>query len=165
MNRRHVLGGLALASALGLGGCVTSGPTGSVDSNVNDGPDGDGRQDGALHVQSHIDSARAGGVMIVLSREAEAPDTRIGFGVIPVTLADGQAVPSGDDAVVEEFVSPADAIEGRHVRTFDLPPGTYVVARIDAGPKPFRGGGFKSNSVTLINPGMGTVRNFVCGGA
>lgn len=154
VNRRHVIGGLALVSALGLGGCVTDGLTGSVNSTVNDGPDGDGRQDGASYVQSHIDSAREGGVMIVLSREADAPQPPMSFGLIPVTISDGKPVPSGDDSVVEELVSPAASPDGRHVRTFDVPPGTYVLARIDAGSKPFKAGGFKSNSGTFINPGM-----------
>lgn len=154
VNRRHVLGGLALASALGLGGCVTDGPTGSVNSDVNDGPDGDGRQDGTSYVQSHIDSAREGGVMIVLSREADAPQPPMSFGLVPVTIADGKPVPSGDDSVVAELVSPAASPDGRHVRTFDVTPGTYVLARIDAGSKPFKAGGYKSNSVTFTNFGM-----------
>lgn len=151
LTRRGVLGGLMLSGAMGLGGCVTT-PTGSENSAVRGGPDGDSSAAGARS-QAHIDSARKGGVMLVMGRYESAPEIDLSFGLMPVTVTNGETVPGDDDSVIEALVSAADAAGQRQVRTFDIAPGTYVVARIDAGSKKSSGGGY-TRGPTITNPGL-----------
>lgn len=131
VNRRHVLGALALAGAIGLGGCVTT-PSGSANSAVGGGPEGDSVSSDAPPT-TYADSATTGGVMIVLSREAGAPTDGITFGLLPVSMNGNEISLAPPEQMQRATVRPPESDTGRFARTFDLPPGTYILAHTDFG--------------------------------
>lgn len=153
VSRRTWLRGMALVGAAGLGGCVTSGTTGSLDSSVNDGPDGDGSSDNA-YTARYAESATTGGVMAVLKRAPDAPAYDVTFGLLAATVDGDRYGTASDDQAIATTVRPASTELEREVRTFDVPPGTYVLAYTDFGRKSYQYDGASSGISSAIPPGM-----------
>lgn len=131
LTRRRVLGGVLLSGAMGLGGCVTT-PSGSANSAVGGGPDGDSvSNDGPA--TTYADSATSGGVMVVLSREPGAPTDAITFGLLPVSMNGDEIGLAPSEQMLRATVRPPESEMGRLARTFEVPPGTYILAHTDFG--------------------------------
>ena len=131
MTRRGVLGGLMLSGALGLGGCVTT-PSGSASGAAEGGPDG-ASVSNDVPAPTYAESATSGGVMVVLSREPGAPTDDITFGLLPVRMNGDEISVAAPNNMLRATVRPPESETGRLARTFEVPPGTYILAHTDFG--------------------------------
>lgn len=132
VTRRTILGGLMVSGAVGLGGCVTTTPSGSTNSTVAGGPDDDGLPVGTDPTE-YADSATSSGVMVVVAREPKAPSAPISFGLLPASINGDAIEVADDDQLIRATVKAASSDDVREIRTFEVPPGTYILALTDFG--------------------------------
>lgn len=71
--------------------------------------------------------------MVVLGREPGAPTDSITFGLLPVSMNGDEITLAEPKHMLRATVRSPESETGRQARTFEVPPGTYILAHTDFG--------------------------------